>query len=87
MEYISLIAINAKKIPKDFFSIDTSIFNEIFAPIIAPKIPNIDIKIPFCSSIFLFFKFTIIATIDVGIKNIKFVAWATCCSIPHKKCQ
>ena len=28
--------------------------------------------------------FTIIATIDVGMKNIKFVACAICCSSPHK---
>ena len=50
---------------------------------IAPKTPKIDIIVATLSLIFLFFIFTIIATIDVGIKNIKFVAWAMCCSIPH----
>ena len=61
MVYISLIAIIAKKIPKHFLNIPTSIWIEIFAPIIAPKIPNIDINIANFISIFLFFKFTIIA--------------------------
>ena len=83
MEYISFKAIIAKKKPKHFFKIFTSIFIAIFAPKIAPKTPKIEIIIATGISIFLFFKFTIIATIDVGIKNIKFVAWATCCSIPN----
>ena len=52
---------------------------------IAPKTPNVEIKIANFTSIFLFFKFTMIATIAVGIKKIKFVAWHTCCSIPNKK--
>ena len=82
MVYISFIAIIAKNIPKHFFKIFTSIWIEIFAPIIAPKIPNIDITIASFKSMFLFFRFTIIATIDVGIKNIRFVACAMCCSMP-----
>ena len=74
MEYISFIAIIARNTPKHFFKIFTSIFIDIFAPTIAPNIPNTDIIIANGISIFLFFKFTIIATIDVGIKKIKFVA-------------
>lgn len=81
MEYISLIAIIAKKVPKHFFKIRTSVCIDILAPIMAPKIPKIDIINASFISMFLFFKFTIIATIDVGTKNIKFVACATCCSI------
>ena len=37
----------AKKIPKIFFSIFTSVWIEILAPQIAPKIPNIEIIIAF----------------------------------------
>ena len=84
MVYISFMAIIAKKIPKHFFNILTSIFIDIFAPTIAPKIPKTDINIASLMSIFLFLKFTIIATIAVGMKNIKFVACATCCSMPIK---
>ena len=46
---------------------------------------NIEIILAILKSIFLFIILTIIATIDVGIKKIKFVACAPCCSIPHKK--
>ena len=74
MEYISLIATIIKKTPKHFFNILTSVYTDILEPIIAPKIPNIDIIIAYFKSIFLFFIFIIIATIEVGIKNIKFVA-------------
>lgn len=77
------MVIKAKKIPKHFFKIPTSIWIEILAPIMAPKIPNIDINMANFISIFLFFKLTIIATIAVGIKKIKFVACATCCSTPN----
>ena len=86
MVYISWIAIIAKKIPKYFLKVFTSVWIDKFAPIIAPSIPNMDIIVASFKSIFLFFIFTIIATIDVGIKNIKFVACAMCCSNPHKKC-
>ena len=82
MEYISFIAIAAKNTPKHFLKIPTSIFIEIFAPMIAPNIPNMDIIMAKGISIFLFLRLTIIATIEVGIKKIKFVACATCCSIP-----
>ena len=79
MEYISCIAITVKNAPKIFFNIFTSVWIEILAPKIAPKMPNIDIKIANFTSIFLFLIFTIIAIIDVGIKNIKLVACAMCC--------
>jgi len=52
---------------------------------IAPKIPNTDISMANFISIFLFFKFTIIATMAVGIKKIRLVACATCCSTPNIK--
>ena len=82
MEYISFIATKAKNIPKIFFNNPTSIFIAIFAPIIAPNMPHIEIIVANFKSIFLFFKFTIIATIEVGIKKIRFVACAICCSNP-----
>ena len=84
MVYISCIAIINKKIPKYVWSFSTSVWTDKFAPIIAPNIPNIVIIVASFKSIFLFFIFTIIATIEVGIKNIKFVAWAVCCSNPDK---
>ena len=84
MVYISCSAIIAKNIPKYFLNIFTSVWTDKFAPIIAPSIPNIEIIVANFKSIFLFFMFTIIATIDVGMKNIKFVACAICCSSPHK---
>ena len=65
---------NKKKMMKHFFKIVTSICIDIFAPIIAPNIPKIDIIIANFKSIFLFLKLTQIATIAVGIKKIKFVA-------------
>lgn len=80
------MAIIAKKIPKSLLNELTSVFTDNLAPIIAPIIPKVDIIIANFISIFLFFKFTIIATIDVGIKKIKFVACATCCSIPTHEC-
>ena len=57
---------------------------EILAPKIAPKIPNTEINKASFVSIFLFLKLTIIATIAVGIKKIRLVACAICCSIPNK---
>lgn len=54
MEYISLIATIIKKTPKHFFNILTSVYTDILEPIIAPKIPNIDIIIANFKSIFLF---------------------------------
>ena len=83
MVYISCSAIIAKNIPKYFLNIFTSVWTDKFAPIIAPSIPNIEIIVANFKSIFLFLMFTIIATIDVGMKNIKFVACAICCSSPH----
>ena len=83
MEYVSFKAIIAKNVPKHFFNIFTFNFKDILAPIIAPNIPNNDINTPNFILMFLFFKFTIIATIEVGIKNIKFVACAICCSNPQ----
>ena len=85
MEYISFIAIIAKKIPKHFFKIPTSMRMDILAPIMAPKIPNIDIIMASFKSMFLFFKLTIMATTAVGIKKIRLVAWAICWSIPSKR--
>ena len=73
MEYISFIAIKIKKIPKHFLNTETSIQREISDPIIAPKIPKIDIIIANFKFIFLFLILTIIATIEVGIKKIKFI--------------
>lgn len=70
MEYISLIATIIKKAPKHFFNILTSVYTDILEPIIAPKIPNIDIIIANFKSIFLFFIFIIIATIEVGISDL-----------------
>ena len=77
------MAIIAKNIPKNFLNVCTSVCTDKLAPSIAPSTPIIDIIIANFKSIFLFFIFTIIAIIDVGIKNIKFVACAICCSIPH----
>lgn len=68
------MAITAKKIPKNFFSHFTSIFIAIFAPIIAPNIPDIPIVIPIFQSINFSLIETIIAVIEVGTKNTKFVA-------------
>lgn len=78
MEYISCIAMIARKIPNNFLSIFTSIFTEIFAPIIAPTIPAVANVIPIFQSISFSFIDTIIAVIDVGTKNTKFVACAMC---------
>ena len=50
----------------------------------APIAPKIEIQIAIFHFISLFFIFTIVATIDVGIKNIKLLAWATFWSIPVK---
>ena len=55
MEYISLIATIIKKTPKHFFNILTSVYTDILEPIIAPKIPNIDIIIANFKSIFFIF--------------------------------
>ena len=85
MEYISFIVTIPKNTPKHFLKIPTSIWTEILAPMIAPKIPNTDISMANFISIFLFFRFTIIATMAVGIKKIKLVAWAICCSTPNIK--
>lgn len=74
MLYISWIAIITKKNPKYFLKALTSVWTDKFAPIIAPNIPNIDIIVANFKSMFPFFIFTIIAIIDVGMKNIKFVA-------------
>ena len=68
-----------KKIPKNFLKFLTSILFAKIEPIIAPMIPKIIIFTPVFYFIFFSFKFTIIAVIAVGIKNIKFVAWAICC--------
>ena len=83
MVYISCIAIINKNIPNIFLNLFTSVWIDKFAPTIAPKIPNNEIIIATLNRIFLFFIFTIIAAIDVGIKNIKFVACAMCCSNPQ----
>ena len=53
-------------------------FTANFAPITAPIIPNIATGTPIFQFIILFFVFSIIDVIDVGIKKTKFVAWATC---------
>jgi hypothetical protein len=60
----------------------TFIFIAIFAPIIAPIIPKIAIGTPIFQLINLFFFETNIALIEVGIKKIKLVACAVCCSTP-----
>lgn len=73
-KYISYIAIAAKNPPNSFLNISTSIFTEIFAPIIAPIIPADANQIPIFQSINFSFIDTIIAVIDVGTKNTKFVA-------------
>jgi len=70
MVYISWIAIIAKNIPNIFLNLYTSVWIDKFAPTIAPKTPKIDIIVATFNFIFLFFIFTIIATIDVGIKNL-----------------
>ena len=74
------MAINNKKHPKYFLKLFTFTFIDIFAPIIAPTIPNIIILIEIFKSIFLFFKLIIVAVIAVGIKKIKLLACAICCS-------
>ena len=79
MEYISCNTIIIRKTPNNFLNLFTSVYIAIFAPMIAPNIPNIAVYIPNFISIFLFFIFTIIAIIDVGTKNIKLVACAICC--------
>ena len=84
-EYISCIAMTAKNPPNSFLSNSTFIFIEIFAPITAPTIPADANHIPIFQSINFSFIDTIIAVIDVGTKNTKFVACAMCWSIPHKK--
>ena len=75
-----MIAIISKKIPKYFFNFSIGIFTDIFAPIIAPRIPETIIGIAAFIFIFLLFKFIIIAVILVGIKKIKFAPWDMCCS-------
>ena len=85
MEYISFIVIKIRKIPKLFFKIFTSILREIFAPIIAPKTPKIEIIVPFFKLKLLFFILTKIEAKDAGIKNIKLIPCDICCSIPIKK--
>ena len=84
MKYISCALIINKNIPKYFLKLFMSKCIDKFAPIIAPNMPYSDIIIPSFTFMFLFFAFTIIAIIDVGIKKIKFVACAICCSILHK---
>ena len=59
------------------------VFIDNLAPKTAPITPHIDIVKANLKFIFLFFIFTIIADIDVGIKKIKFIAWAICCSKPQ----
>lgn len=74
----------AKKIPNSFLSSSTFIFTDIFAPIIAPTIPETAIHIPIFQSINFSFIDTTIAVIDVGTKKTRFVACAICWSMPHK---
>ena len=66
--------------PKYFFNFFASIIKESLAPITAPIIPDIITTTAVFISIFLFFKFIKIETIQVGIKNIKFAPCAICCS-------
>ena len=68
----------AKNNPNSFLNSSTFIFTDIFAPIIAPTIPEIATYIPIFQSINFSFMDTIIAVTDVGTKNTKFVACATC---------
>ena len=63
-----------RKIPKHLFKTFTFIFDDIFAPIMAPTTPLIANVIPIFHSINLDLIETIIADIDVGTKNTKFVA-------------
>lgn len=74
----------AKNNPNSFLNNSTFIFTDIFAPTIAPIIPADATHNPIFQSINFSFIDTIIAVIDVGTKNTKFVACATCWSIPHK---
>lgn len=77
-EYISYIAIAAKNPPNNFRSNSTFIFTDVFAPIIAPILPAIAKVTPIFQSINFSFIDTIIAVIDVGTKNTKFIACAIC---------
>lgn len=74
----------AKNNPNSFLNNSTFIFTDIFAPIIAPTTPEAATHNPIFQSINFSFIDTIIAVIDVGTKKTKFVACATCWSIPHK---
>ena len=75
----------AKNTPNSFLNSSTFIFTDIIAPIIAPTIPEVATHNPIFQSINFSFIDTIIAVIDVGTKNTRFVACATCWSIPHKQ--
>ena len=79
------MAITPKNIPKHFLKIKLLIFVAALAPIIAPSMPKSATGIAVFQSIFLFFAFMIVATIDVGMKNSKLVPCATCCSTPINK--
>lgn len=67
-----------KNTPNNFRSNSTFIFTDIFAPIIAPIIPAIAKVNPIFHSINFSLIDTIIAVIEVGTKNTKFVACAIC---------
>ena len=67
-----------KNVYSVFFKIFTFSLLDILAPITAPIIPDNIIIIDNFKLIIFFFKFIIIDEIEVGIKNIKFVACALC---------
>jgi len=75
---------SAKNIPKYFLNVITFIFTDIPAPTIAPNTPATATGIPTFQFINLLFIVVIIAAIDVGIKNTRFVPCAVCWFTPHE---